>query len=161
MQSVGRSYVRYINAAYRRSGTLWEGRFKSALIDSPRYLLVCSHYIELNPVRAQMVKLPGDYRWSSYRANALGRLDALLTAHPLYESLGPSAALRQASYKALFDSRIGSAQLSCIRQATDKGEVIGNDRFRATIEDAIKRRVIRHGHGGDRKSKIFRDPSVL
>ena len=72
MQSVGRSYVRYVNAAYRRSGTLWEGRFKSALIDSERYLLVCSRYIELNPVRARMVERPDDYRWSSYRANALG-----------------------------------------------------------------------------------------
>ncbi len=72
IQAVGRKYVRYINGHYRRSGTLWEGRFKSAMIDSAQYLLACYRYIELNPVRANMVEHPQHYRWSSFHANAMG-----------------------------------------------------------------------------------------
>ena len=78
MQSVGRKYVRYINGVYRRSGTLWEGRYKSSVIQSDRYLLTCYRYIELNPIRAGMVASPGDYRWSSYRFNAYGQPDRLV-----------------------------------------------------------------------------------
>ena len=85
MQDIGRNYVRYINQTYRRSGTLWEGRFKSALIDSERYLLTCSRYIELNPVRAGMVRVPEEYRWSSYHCNALGKLNPLIKPHHLYQ----------------------------------------------------------------------------
>ena len=90
MQAVGRRYVRYLNATYQRTGTLWEGRFKSGLIDSERYLLSCSHYIELNPVCAGMVTSPGDYPWSSYAHNALRRQDSRPTPHPLYGALGQS-----------------------------------------------------------------------
>ncbi len=73
LQSVGRRYVQYFNTSYGRSGTLWEGRYKATLINSYRYLLTCVRYIELNPVRAGMVKHSCDYRWSSYAANALGK----------------------------------------------------------------------------------------
>lgn len=161
MQSVGRSYVRYVNAAYRRSGTLWEGRFKSALIDSERYLLVCSRYIELNPVRARMVERPDDYRWSSYRANTLGVMDAVVSPHWLYERLGQSPDERQLAYAAIFDGYMGDAVLGSIRDGTEKGEVLGSDRFREEVENVLKRRVVRHSHGGDRKSKVFRDFQVL
>jgi putative transposase len=87
MQSIGRRYVRYVNNDYGRSGTLWEGRFKSSLIDSERYLMTCYQYIEENPLRAGMVQMLNDYRWSSYHHNALGMADKLITQHPLYNAL--------------------------------------------------------------------------
>ena len=87
MQSIGRRYVQYINREYRRCGTLWESRHKASLVDAERYLLTCYRYIELNPVRAGMVEHPGDYRWSSYRHNAYGEKNALITQHPLYERI--------------------------------------------------------------------------
>lgn len=159
MQSVGGIYVRYVNGVYRRSGTLWEGRFKSALINSERYLLTCSRYIELNPVRAKMVEHPGDYHWSSYRANALGVLDAVVSPHRLYEGLGCTFEERQVAYRVLFNAHIDNAEMACIREGTEKGKVVGSGRFREEVENALKRRIVRHGHGGDRKSKAFRDSS--
>lgn len=157
LQSVGRRYVRYVNQMYRRTGTLWEGRFKSTLIDSERYLLVCSRYIELNPVRARMVEQPGDYRWSSYRHNALGQMDALLTPHCLYENLGADTMQRCAAYRALFSVQTDPAELQAIRGATETGAVLGNDRFKENIETTLRRRIERLPHGGDRKSEGFRD----
>jgi putative transposase len=85
MQSLGRYYVRYINKKYERTGTLWEGLYKSTLIDSEQYLLTVSQYIELNPVRTNMVKQPAEYTWSSFRNNALGVAIALVTPHEVYE----------------------------------------------------------------------------
>lgn len=85
MQSLGRKYVQYINLTYRRTGTLWEGRHKSTLVDSDSYFLTVSRYIELNPVRAKMVTSPSEYVWSSYRANAMGKEIGLLTPHPTWE----------------------------------------------------------------------------
>ncbi len=157
LQSVGRRYVRYINHAYRRTGTLWEGRFKSTLIDSERYLLVCSRYIELNPVRARMVAQPADYRWSSYRHNALGEADTLLTLHPLYENLSADTTQRCAAYRALFIVQTDPTELQAIRNATETGTVLGNDRFKENIETTLKRRIERLPHGGDRKSDVFRE----
>lgn len=157
LQSVGRRYVRHINHVYRCSGTLWEGRFKSSLIDSERYLLVCSRYIELNPVRARMVEQPGDYRWSSHRHNALGHTDALLTPHRLYESLGLDVVQRCTAYRALFNVQTDPAEIQAIRTATETGTVLGNDRFKENIEMTLRRRVERLPHGGDRKSEVFRE----
>ena len=142
MQAIGRRYVRYVNQTYRRTGTLWEGRFKSALIDSETYLLACSRYIELNPLRARMVPHPREYGWSSYRHNAYGATDAVLSEHSLYQSLGTSPAERQAAYRALFEDDLDSVILTTIRSGTEKGEVIGNDRFRAQIEKALQRQVV-------------------
>ena len=87
MQSVGRKYVRHINGIYRRSGTLWEGRHKASLINAEEYLLTCYRYIELNPVVARMVRAPGEYRWSSYRRNALDEPNALIHEHLLYQQM--------------------------------------------------------------------------
>jgi putative transposase len=156
MQAVGRKYVRYVNRRYLRTGTLWEGRFKSALINSERYLLTCSRYIELNPMRAEMVKHPGEYRWSSYRFNALGRQDGLITPHWLYEQLGSDTGVRQSAYRRLFAGYIDEADVNSIRKATETGAVVGNDRFREEIQAMIERRVVRFPHGGDRKSDRFR-----
>jgi putative transposase len=87
MQDIGRKYVRYINHSYRRTGTLWEGRYKASLVDSEAYLLTCMRDIELNPVRACMVSHPGEYRWSSYGCNAAGNLEALIQPHPVYQAI--------------------------------------------------------------------------
>ena len=156
MQAVGRGYVRYVNGQYRRTGTLWEGRFKSALINSERYLLTCSRYIELNPVRASMVNHPGEYPWSSYRFNALGRQDGVVTPHPLYQQLGSDTGMQQSVYRGLFASHIGEADLHSIRKGTETGAVVGNERFREEIRAIVERRVLRFPHGGDRKSQRFR-----
>lgn len=155
MQGIGRKYVRYVNKMYRRSGTLWEGRFKSALIDSERYLLTCSRYIELNPVRAGMVNHPAEYRWSSYHANGLGVNGRSISPHNTYLRLGRSGPTRQAAYRALFDDAIDAKEIALIRDATQQCTVIGNTRFQEEITQALKRRVIKLGHGGDRKSEGF------
>ncbi len=95
MQALGRRYVYYVNKTYRRTGTLWEGRFKSSLIDSDRYLLTCMRYIELNPIRANMVMHPGEYKWSSYHINAQGSISNMISPHPLYDELGADEESRQ------------------------------------------------------------------
>jgi REP-associated tyrosine transposase len=156
MQAVGRRYVRYVNERYQRTGTLWEGRYRSSLVDSEHYLLVCSRYIELNPVRAGMVDRPHQYRWSSYRCNALGEADALITPHALYLALGSSPSEQQVAYRALFEAHLESSTLEVIREATNKGAVLGNDRFREQIEATLQRQLSRHPHGGDRRSETFR-----
>lgn len=107
MQSVGRRYVQRVNRRYQRTGTLWEGRHKASLVEAERYLLACYRYIEMNPVRAGIAGAPGDYRWSSYAANALGRRDDVVTLHPVYEALGPDRASRIHAYAAFFDSASG------------------------------------------------------
>ncbi len=156
MQAVGRKYVRYINDVYRRTGTLWEGRYKSAIIDSDRYLLICSRYIELNPVRAGMVRGPGQYKWSSYRSNALGENEyEWLTPHSLYEALGITQNERQQAYRALFRSHIDKAALTLIRMNTQQCTAIGDNHFQEEIEKMLKRRIRKLSHGGDRKSKEF------
>src|SRR5690348_1132785 len=99
MQMLGRRYVRYFNNRFERTGTLWEGRFRSSVIDSERYFFQCSRYIETNPVRAGLAMRPADYPWSSYRCNALGAFDSLVTAHPLYRALGDHDVTRCDAYR--------------------------------------------------------------
>ncbi|MBQ0797925.1 MAG: transposase [Porticoccaceae bacterium] len=140
LQSLGRRYVQYFNYSYKRTGTLWEGRYKATLIDSERYLLTCMRYIELNPVRANMVKHPGDYPWSSYLTNARGQESTLTTPHPLYHSLGRSNTARQSAYRALFRGAVSKVDQQAIREATNTGWVLGNDRFRDKIEQLSGRR---------------------
>lgn len=156
MQALGRRYVRYVNGAYRRSGTLWEGRYKSALIDTEHYLLTCYRYIELNPVRAGLVTTPGDYRWSSYRATALGQKDEILTSHALYLRLGATDGVRHTAYRELFRSHIEDAAIRELRVATELGHIAGSERFKEQIETMLSRRINRLPHGGDRKSERYR-----
>jgi putative transposase len=132
--SVGRRYVQYINHTYRRSGTLWDGRYKSSLVQAETYLLFCQRYIELNPVRASMVTDPSDYRWSSYRANGLGERDTLLTPHPLYLALGADDDARRASYRDLFRNALDDAPLAALRMALNQDQPMGNERFYREIE---------------------------
>src|SRR5258708_35582461 len=121
LQSLGRRYVRHINATYRRTGTLWEGRYRAAPIDSDAYFLACCRYIELNPVRAGMVGHPREYSWSSYRTHALGAADALVSAHPLYRGLATAAAERQRAYRALFRPSLDAGFVDALRSATIGG----------------------------------------
>ena len=116
-QVLGRRYVYYVNKTYKRTGTLWEGRYKSSLIDSDRYLLTCMRYIELNPIRAEMVNHPGEYKWSSFHANAQGRDDTLIEPHPLYLELGGNPDIRQATYRELFRHHIDNETLHEIRDS--------------------------------------------
>lgn len=138
MQYVGRYFVRYINRAYRRSGTLWEGRFRSSLVDTETYFLRCSRYIECNPVRAQMVQGPGEYRWSSYGHHAFGLPDRLLVAHEQYRLLGRSDEERQHRYRDLFRTDLDSKELAEIRSAANRGWPLGGNRFKDEIERALK-----------------------
>lgn len=133
MKALGQRYVQYVNRTYRRSGTLWEGRFRSCLIQAEIYLLGCQRYIELNPVRAGMVVHPAEYRWSSYRANAQNEVDALVKPHPLYEALGLDAASRQVAYRELFRQEPETALVDKIRRATNGNFVLGNERFSAQV----------------------------
>ena len=142
MQSIGRRYVQYFNHAYGRTGTLWEGRYKSTLIDSERYLLTCMRYIELNPVRAAMVEHPGDYPWSSYLANAQGAPDVLIAPHSLYRRLGRADEERQSAYRQLFRAQIPKADVDAIRDATNKAWALGDSRFVSKIAALSGRRAV-------------------
>jgi putative transposase len=166
MQSVGRRYVQYVNYTYRRTGTLWEGRYKATLIDSEQYLLTCSRYIELNPVRAGIVAHPGDYPWSSYRAHAHGQLDTLIQDHTLYSALGNTDSGRQEAYRALFKAQLDAATLnlireSTIRESTNKAWALGSDRFREEIEAALQRRTRPLPRGGARRRTTESETSEL
>jgi putative transposase len=141
MQSLGRRYVRYLNDAHGRTGTLWEGRYRAVPIDSERYLLACARYIELNPVRASMVRHPRLHTWSSYRANALGTTDPLVTPHALYLSLGRSAPERQGSYRELFREKLPEQFIEDLRSATNGGWALGDNAFKQRISKAAKRRA--------------------
>ena len=137
MQSVGRSYVGYVNHTYERTGTLWEGRYKSTLVNSEQYLLTVSRYIELNPVRAVMVEHAAEYPWSSYQSNAVGKEIKLITPHPLYLQLGAVPSQRQERYRSLFDGHMPAHTLDEIRDATNKGWVLGNNQFQQQVELAL------------------------
>lgn len=153
MQALGRSYVRYINTVHERSGTLWEGRFKSSLVDCARYFLQVSRYIELNPVRAHMVAHPSQYRWSSYHHNALDKHIELLTEHPVYLALGEDVFSRKAVYRGFFDDAHDEDVTPAIREALCKSQVLGDLQFRTQIAQLVGRNIEPLAHGGDRKSK--------
>jgi len=143
MKHLGQRYVQHVNRTYARSGTLWEGRFRSCLVDAEPYLLACQRYIELNPVRAAMVRHPRQYRWSSYRFNAEGRAGDLIVPHELYRRLGRSAQARHEAYRALFQAAPEPVVLEGIRRATNGGFVLGSARFAQEIAHALGRRVER------------------
>lgn len=143
-RDLGRDYVRSINKTYGRSGTLWEGRFKSSLVDKDRYCLTCYRYIELNPVRARMVGHPAEYPWSSFHCNAMGERNELVSPHDCWLLLGNSSEERMAAYRELFSEKLNRSAIDSIRQSLDTGLPTGNDRFRREIEQALS---IRLGYG--------------
>jgi putative transposase len=152
MKHLGQRYVQYINRTYRRSGTLWEGRFRSCLAQDQAYVLTCQRYIELNPVRANMVSDPSDYPWSSYRSNAFGESNPLLIPHPDYLALGANGDDRQRHYRHLFDAHLDEQAVADIRSATNGNYVLGNKRFQDEIEKMLGRRVTRGKSGRPRRS---------
>ena len=156
-QSIGRHYVRYINETYQRQGGLFDGRYKSSVIDSQAYLLSCMRYIELNPVRAGMVVHPAKYRWSSYAANALGVSNAILSGQAEYMALGRRPYARQSVYRGLFDKVADSDELALLRCALQTGTPLGNARFKMEIESALDLKVGFARRGRPRKE----DSSLL
>lgn len=157
MQMLGRYYVQYYNYTYKRSGILWEGRYKASLVDSEQYALLCYRYIELNPVRANMVKHPSEYPWSSYRSNALGQHDALITPHAMYYALDSDETQRQARYRDLFKGQIDELSLAQIREAANKAWVLGSEHFKDKIAVELNRRAKPSARGGDRKSAGYKN----
>jgi putative transposase len=151
MKALGQRYVQYVNRTYRRSGTLWEGRYRSCLTQEENYLLACQRYIELNPVRAGMVGHPAEYRWSSYRGNALGEPDLLLKPHSLYQSLGKDGASREAAYRELFRYDLGPGLIDEIRRATNGNYALGNTGFAAQVAAALGRRAVPGKSGRPRR----------
>ncbi len=141
MQALGCCYVRYFNHLYNRSGTPWEGRYKSCPVQTERYLLETYRYIEFNPLSAGMVLAPGRYRWSGYQVNALGKRSELCTPHREHIALGRDPEDRRNKYCALFEYTFDTRLLEQIRSATNKGMVVGNDQFRRKIEVLTGRRV--------------------
>ena len=138
MQAVNRQYVPYINYTYGTSGSIWEGRFKASLIDDEEYLLACMRYIELNPIRANMVCLPEDYSWSSYAGNTTKCMNEILTPHSIYLGLGLNREARFAAYIALFRHYLDTEVLSEIRRSYQTGIPLGNEYFREKIEQKLK-----------------------
>lgn len=160
MKNLGQRYVQYVNRSRERTGTLWEGRFRSCIAQSNRYVLACYRYIELNPVRAGMVARAGDYRWSSHRVNAGGARETCLVPHPEYLALGLDQDARLVAYRALVDSGLDAAQVAEIRSATNSGGALGDAAFRSLAARALGQRLTpgRAGRPPKRKSGTERDP---
>ena len=147
MQAIGRRYVRYFNDAQHRSGTLWEGRYKSALIQSERYLLACMVYIDLNPVRAGLAATPADYPWSSHAHYAGLRIDKLITPHSLMWELGNTPFAREAAYADLVQAGVNPAQQAALTDSTLRGWALGEPDFVADLQEKTERRVSKRGAG--------------
>lgn len=135
--SLGRRYVQYINIRYRRTGTLWDSRYKSSLVQEERYFLACQRYIELNPVRAETSQDPAEYEWTSYRRYAFGETEAHLTPHPLYQALGADDTERQGNYRALFQTVLDRELIGTIRLAATQSQPLGDTRFHAQIAETM------------------------
>lgn len=153
MQAIGRRYSRYVNRAYRRTGTLFEGRFKSTLVDTEPYLFTCMRYIELNPVRAGLAHAPIEYGWSSYPHNATGAPAWMLTPHEAYKGLGGDDESRARAYRALFTIPVSDADLETIRRATAKGGVLGGAAFERRLESLLGRRLSASSPGRPRRDR--------
>lgn len=139
MRAAGQSHVQAFNIRHGRSGSLWQGRFKSCLVDTDRYLLTVVRYIELDPVRAAMVARPEDYRWSSVHTHPGRVCDPLLTPHPLYLALGHDPLQRAEAYGTWLRSGIGEDELAEIRRYIAQEGALGNPRFRRMVERALNR----------------------
>jgi len=152
MQDLGRRYVRLFNDIHERTGTLWEGRYKAAMVDTERYFLTCQRYIELNPVRARLVDHPASFCWSTYRHYALGAKNPLVIAHELVLRLATGETARREAYAALFDEPLGAEALDKIRSCTNKGWAIGSEEFVRWIETALGRPAKAPRRGRPKKS---------
>ncbi|MEJ2405980.1 MAG: transposase [Candidatus Thiodiazotropha sp.] len=134
MQHIGRRYVRYVNVAYKRSGTLWEGRFKSSVVDVEHYLLTCYRYIELNPVRAGMTERPSEYPWSSARWHGFGLEDKIVRDHPIFDALGSTREARSNAYRELFRTEMDEDLIHEMGETFSQERMLGGSRFLAQVE---------------------------
>ena len=150
---LGRRHVRRINDLHRRTGTLWEGRFRSCVTGSEAYVLACHRYIELNPVRAGIGPDPRDYPWSSHRGNLGGAPSGILTPQESYLALGPERVSRGVAYAALFDGGLATETADEIRRATATNAPFASRRFQAQVEAMLGRRVAPLPKGRPRKSR--------
>lgn len=150
MQAVGRSYVRYFNDAQGRSGTLWEGRYKSTLVQTDRYLLACMAYIDLNPVRAGLVSDPRDYAWSSYCHYTGQRADKLVTPHSLWWTLGNTPFAREVAYAALVQAGVTAEQEQQLTRSVLQGWALGDAVYLADLQKKTERRVVKAAAGRPR-----------
>lgn len=153
MQAVGHGYASWFNTRHARTGTLWEGRYRATAVEEEGYLLRCMRYIELNPVRAGLVERPGDYAWSSFRANAWGERDRLVTPHAIYRSLGRTPSDRAAAYVDICGEIVLADELARIRDASLHGWALGGATFHAAI-DATGRRADRLPKGRTRARDV-------
>ena len=141
MQRLGRYYVPWYNVKYSRSGSLFQGRFKTSLIDAERYFMLCSRYVESNPVRSQLVAEARDYPWSSFAHHAGVRPDPVVTDHALYWALGNTPFQREAAYIAL-SQPLSAADMAMLDAAVLKGWPLGSDAFKADLQQRAKRQVL-------------------
>jgi REP-associated tyrosine transposase len=163
MKHLGQHYVQYVNRVHHRSGTLWEGRFRSSLVEAETYFLRCQRYIELNPVRAGIARSPEAYRWSSFAANGRGRSDTLVTPHAAFLALGMDDHARRSAYLDLFRVGYGPGELDDIRSSTNAGYALGSERFRRGIEQELGRRAgpgrsgrpVKAGEQTDRQKELL------
>jgi putative transposase len=161
MRRLGCRYVRYFNRRYHRTGTLWEGRFRSVLVESSSYFLSCSRYIDLNPVRAGIVKAAADYAWSSFRCLAQGAPDVLVRPHGEYLNLGTTARDRHAAYQQFCAVAVAHHEAEAIRRATRSNTVFGTDAFAERLEASLQRRVTRGWIGGNRQQRSSDDRPAI
>jgi putative transposase len=133
MKELGQRHAQHFNRAYSRTGPLWDGRYRSCMAESARYVLACYRYIELNPIRAGMVDHPARYRWSSYLANAEGREDGLVSPHAEFQALGLDFERRRKAYAALFEDALDPSLIEGIRTATNGGYPLGSEAFKQKI----------------------------
>jgi REP-associated tyrosine transposase len=152
MQDLGRRYVRVINTIHGRTGTLWEARFRSSLVDSEAYLLTCHRYIELNPVRAGVVSDPGAYAWSSHAHYAADRVNPLITEHPVYLRLGQTRSERQAAFQSMFAMSLEDHLVAQIREAINTDSALGSETFMDDAEGKLGRSVRAPTRGRPAKS---------
>ena len=154
MQSLGRRYVQYFNYRYQRTGTLWEGRYRATIVEAETYLFECMRYIELNPVRAGMVRHPGEHAWSSYLTNAGFAADPMVKSHRLYRALGTTDEARFDAYRALVQMPMDAEMLKTIRDSTNKGWAMGGGRFKSKIETLTDRRVAPLPKGRPKRQEV-------
>lgn len=153
MQWAGRHYVPYFNLKYQRVGTLWQGRYRATVIEAERYFLMCSRYIELNPVRTGLCMTGLDYPWSSYAHHVGAKVDPLITDHATYWALGNTPFQREASYKDLSEQAFAAKEVQILNDATLKGWALGSDAFKARLERQSMRRVAPIKRGRPPKAK--------
>ncbi|TSD79705.1 transposase [Pseudomonas sp. KBS0710] len=154
MKGLGQRYVQYANRTYQRTGTLWEGRFRSCLVQQDNYVLACYRYIEMNPVRAGMVAHPGDYRWTSYRANAQGELSGFISPHAVYSDLGSGVAQRAEAYRSTFLDRLSPELIDQIRSSTNGNYVLGDQKFASEIAQILGKIVSASVSGRPKKCML-------